>query len=90
MIQLSNVVLPPDTDFSDLAQLLARVTGLQKNQLQNCRLIKRSVDARKKPDVVLVCTFVFETQGEEKAIKRIKHKQTTLVSQKQNDLWVKT
>ena len=89
MIQLSNVALPPDTDFSDLPCLLSRVTGLQKNQLQNCRLIKRSVDARKKPDVVLVCTFTFATQGEEKAIKRIKHKQTTLVSQKQNDLWVK-
>ena len=89
MIQLSNVVLSPDTDFSDLPGLIARVTGLNQNDLTECRLVKRSVDARKKPDVVLVCTFAFATQGEEKAIKRIKHKQTTLVSQKQNDLWIK-
>ncbi len=89
MIQLSNVILSPDTDFSNLPRLIARVTGLGESALFNCRLLKRSVDARKKPNVVLVCTFGFDTEHEEKVMKRIKHKQTTLVSQKQNDLPIK-
>ena len=90
MIQLSNVSLPPDTDFSHLSALIARVAGISQSVIFNARLIKRSVDARKKPDVVLVCTLGFETENEEKLIKRIKHKQTTLVSKKQNDLWIKS
>ncbi len=88
MIQLSNVTLSPDTDFSNLPALIAKVSGLQAQELRDCRLIKRSVDARKKPNVTLVCTFGFSADHEEKMIKKIKHKSTTLVSQKQNDLRV--
>ncbi|MBR4868084.1 MAG: NAD(P)/FAD-dependent oxidoreductase, partial [Clostridia bacterium] len=83
-------MLPPDTDFSNLAVLVAKVTGLPQHQLEQCRLTKRSVDARKKPQIFYVCTFTFTAKEEAKLIKRIKHKQTTLVSQKQNDLWIKS
>ncbi len=88
MIQLSNVMLSPDTDFSDLSQLVAKVTGLSINEIQNAKLLKKSVDARKKPNVVFNCSFGVTLANEQKAIKRIKHKQTTLVSLSKNDLCI--
>lgn len=89
MIQISNVTLPPDCDFSCLEEIVAKVTGLPKKEIGNCKLVKKSVDARKKPNVVLNCSFTFTLAGEEKAIKKIKHKQTTFVSQQKNDLYIK-
>ncbi|MBR3844504.1 MAG: FAD-dependent monooxygenase [Clostridia bacterium] len=90
MIQISNVPLSPDCDFSNLPKLIAKITGLPQQEITNCRLTKKSVDARKKPDVVFVCTFIFETRQEEKAIKKIKHKQTTLVRQQKKDFPIPT
>ncbi len=88
MIQISNVILPPDCDFSNLAKIIARVTGLSEKEVSNCRLTKKSVDARKKPNVVFNCSFSFEVAREEKAIKRMKHKQTTLVSSQKNEFTI--
>ncbi len=88
MIQLSNLSLPPDTDFSDLGAIVAGVTGLPRQAIRDCCLVKRSVDARKKPHITYVCTLTFSVDNQEKVIKKIKHKQTTLVSQKQNDLCI--
>lgn len=89
MIQLSNLTLLPNTDFSDLIALAAKVSGLSRAEILSCRLVKRSVDARKKPNVVFVCTIAIEVVDEKTALKKTKHKQTTLVSQKQNDLSIK-
>ena len=89
MIQISNVMLPPDCDFSNLPKLVAQITGLPLANIRNCQLAKKSVDARKKPNVVLNCSFRFETDQEEKAVKRSKHKQTTLVSLQKNVLQYK-
>ncbi len=89
MIQLSNVTLLPNTDFTDPVAVAAKVSGLPKSEILSCRLVKRSVDARKKPNVVFVCTLAIEVVDEKKALKKIKHKQTTLVSQKQDELPIK-
>lgn len=88
MIQISNVILSPDTDFSHLPQVIAKVTGLPQGEIQNAKMLKKSVDARKKPNVVFNCSFEFTLANEQKAMKKIKHKQTTLVKEQKNDLWI--
>ncbi len=89
MIQIANVALPPDCDFSKLPALVAKVIGMPAEKIRNCKLVKKSVDARKKPHVVFNCSFQFELPEEEKAIKKIKYKHTTLVSKQKNDLPIK-
>jgi len=86
MIQLNNVLLPPDTDFSDLTALIAEISGLKAEQVQDGRLVKKSVDARKKPNVMFNCSFAFTTPNDEIMIKRIRHKQTTFLHQQNNKL----
>lgn len=81
MIQLSNVTLSPDTDFQNLVAIVARLTGFPQKEIGPCRLLKRSVDARKKPDVVFNCTIGFTMQQPEaKWVKRSHWKHTALVS----------
>lgn len=89
MIQISNLMLAPDTDFSDLPKLIAKLTGLPAGEIRRAKLLKKSVDARKKPNVMLNCTFGFTLSEEEKQIKKISWKHTTLVSQQKNDLYIK-
>ena len=89
MIQLQNILLPPDTDFSDIAAIAAKTTGLSPKSIHNCRLIKRSVDARKKPMIQWVCTIEFETDHERQAIYKSRWRHTTLVSQKQESIAIK-
>ena len=88
MIQISNVMLSPDTDFSNLPKLVAQITGLPQGEIREAKLLKKSVDARKKPNVVFNCSFGFVVANEQKVIKRIKHKQTTLVSLQKNNLCI--
>ena len=58
--RLSNVKLSLDTDFSTLVQTCARVACVKAEKIKNCRLSRRSVDARKKNNLHFVCTIDFE------------------------------
>ena len=79
MIQISNISLSPQTDFSDLKGLIVKITGLKKETISHPKMTKRSVDARKKPNITYVCTFVFGTKQEEKVLRKLpKNLQPTL------------
>ena len=89
MIQIANVTLPPNSDFTNLPCLISKVIGMPAEKIRNCKLVKKSVDARKKPHVVFNCSFQFELEEEEKSFKRIQYKHTTLVNQQKNDFPIK-
>ena len=87
MILLRDVKLPPDTDFSDLTALAARVSGLSAGRIRACRLVKRSVDARKKPDVMWVCTLAVETVDPAADGKAIMHKKKEFADVPASPAW---
>ena len=56
MIQISNLSLPVGGGEEQLRRRAARALGLRPEDIKELRLIRQSIDARKKQDVRLVCT----------------------------------
>lgn len=63
MLILKNVMLPLGTDFSALDSVLS---GMLKTKVCNAVLYRRSVDARRKPDIKYCCSVL--VSGNEKQI----------------------
>ncbi len=71
MIRLREISLPPEHNVAQLAFEAARMLKLPNSKIHNIRLVRRSVDARKKPDVRIVYTIDVAVEGnEEKIIRR--------------------
>ena len=62
---LRNLTLLPGEDEARLAGLAARIIGRPPAELRDFRIIRKGVDARKKPKVLLVYTVSFSLAGDE-------------------------
>ena len=68
MIELRGVQTPPDAQPSQLMQAAAKKLRVSPQMLSGLRILRRAVDARRKPDVRLVHTLALEYQGDETAL----------------------
>lgn len=73
MIRLKDFALPPDSDFSDLPALCARLCGIPREQVLAARLLRRSVDARRKDQIRFICSFAAEVKNEDKVLAGLKN-----------------
>ncbi|MBR3299970.1 MAG: FAD-dependent oxidoreductase [Clostridia bacterium] len=74
MILVSNIMLPLDADFSDLAPVAAKALKTDISKIRSASLFKKSVDARKKPDIKFCVSILCEVSGDEaKIIKKNKN-----------------
>ena len=55
-----NLIVTPQADERCLSELVARQAGVQPGALRNFRIVRKGVDARKKPRVRLVYTVSFD------------------------------
>ncbi len=81
MIKLSNVKIPYNTDEENYTYYAAKKLRIKKDDIISCHLLKKSLDARKAPDINYVCTFKIRAKGESDIIK---NKKTGAVRYKQN------
>ena len=58
--RIAEISLPLGGSQSDLRRAAAKRLGVEQNQVKNLRIVKRSVDARKKSDVHFICTVECE------------------------------
>ena len=77
MILLRNLVLSPDR-LPDLPALAARELHVPKEDLLSCRLVRRSLDARKKDRIRYVCSLAVELRAEEKFLRRNRNPNVSL------------
>ena len=56
MIKIAEIVLPLDTGEEQLKKLAAEKLKIKPDRIQSLKLIKKSVDARKKNDVRFICS----------------------------------
>lgn len=75
MLLLSNVLLPLDTDFNDLAPVAARVLRAGASRILSVSLYRRSVDARHKNDIRFCCSLLVEAKDEKSLLSRAKNVQ---------------
>ena len=77
MILLNNVMLPLNTDFSHLKGIAAGILKISKENILEVALYRKSVDARKKNNILFCCSLTVKVKGDEtKLIKRIKNAQS--------------
>lgn len=71
MIRINQIALPPRHDVNQLRFHAAKLLRIEHSKVRKLIIVKRSIDARKKPDIKVVYTVDVTVDGnEEKILKR--------------------
>ncbi len=68
MIRIREIALPPEHNAHQLPFEAARLLKIQNSKILKLTIVRRSVDARKKPDIKIVYTVDVAVSGNEKRI----------------------
>ncbi len=68
MIRIRDITLPPEHDHNQLLFEAARLLKISGSKIKKLSLVRRSIDARKKPDVKIVYTVDVAVDGSEQKI----------------------
>ena len=68
MIRISQIALPPEHSVAQLAYEAARALKVSNSKIRRVKIVRRSVDARKKPDIKIVYTVDVAVDGNENKI----------------------
>ena len=70
MIRLRDIPLPPEHNAHQLQYEAAQMLRISNSKIRQLRIVRRSVDARKKPDIKVIYTVDVAVEGNEKKILR--------------------
>ena len=70
MIRLRDIALPPEHNTHQLWHEAAQMLRLSDGQLKSLQIVRRSIDARKKPEVRIIYTVDVAVAGKEQRILR--------------------
>ncbi len=68
MIRIREISMPPEHSVAQLSYEAARALRVSNSKIRRVRIVRRSVDARKKPDVRIVYTIDVTVDGSENKI----------------------
>ena len=68
MIRLRDISLPPEHTVAQLSYEAARMLKVSNSKIKKMKLIRRSIDARKKPDIKIIYTVDVAIDGNENKI----------------------
>ncbi len=68
MIRIREIPMMPEHNVSQLSYEAARLLRISASKVRKLRIVRRSVDARKKPDVKIVYTIDVSVEGNENKI----------------------
>ena len=70
-IRISDVKMPVSYERQALIKKCAHFLGVRESEIKQIELVRRSIDARKKPQLFYVCTLDIELKEGEKAEQRL-------------------
>ena len=83
MIRIREIALPPEHSVAQLSFEAAQALRVSVSKIRSLRIVRRSVDARKKPDVKIVYTVDVSVDGNEgKILKQSGCKRAALANDK--------
>lgn len=82
MIQITQLKLPYQHSAADLEQKIRKTLKLSGNQKFTYHIIKKSIDARKKPELYLVYSLQISCENETGIVKKAKNASISLVKKK--------
>ena len=68
MIRIREIAMPPEHNPAQLGFEAARLLKVQNSKIRQIKIVRRSIDARKKPDVKVVYTIDVQVDGNENKI----------------------
>ncbi len=68
MIRIRDISLPPEHNAHQLPYEAAQLLHISHSKIRQLRIVRRSVDARKKPDIRIIYTVDVAVEGNEKRI----------------------
>ena len=83
-IRINNLSLSIDEDKSSLVNKVAKKLRLPKEEVKNIKIIKESLDARKKNSIKYIYCVEVEHKNEEKIVNKLKDKDVRLESPSYN------
>ena len=80
MIRIRDIALPPEHDHNQLLFEAAKALKISASKIRKLSLVRRSVDARKKPDIKIIYTIDVSVDGsEQKIVKQSGCKRAAIV-----------
>ena len=68
MIRLRDISLPPEHDANQLRYEAAKNLKIPGSKIRELTIVRRSVDARKKPEIRIIYTVDVRVEGNEKKL----------------------
>ncbi len=68
MIRIRDISLPPEHDANQLVYEASRLLRISASKIRGLSLVRRSIDARKKPDVRIIYTIDVSVDGSENKV----------------------
>lgn len=81
MIRISQLKLPVDHREEDIKNKAAKILRTDPGSIRSIKIVRQSVDARKKEDILYIYTVDVEVQKEAQVIKRAKSSQIGVVKE---------
>ena len=71
MIRIRDIIMPPEHNPHQLGYEASQLLGISASKVRQVKIVRRSVDARKKPDVKIIYTIDVAVDGNEKRILKM-------------------
>ena len=83
MIRINQIKLPIEHEKSALTGKIVRALKISKEQIKEYEIVKKSIDARKKPELSLVYSVNVTVEHEEKVLKHLHDRNVTPIIPKE-------
>ncbi|SKA79401.1 hypothetical protein SAMN05443428_10353 [Caloramator quimbayensis] len=85
-VRINNIRLSIDDDLSKLRKIAADLVGIKANDIENFKIKKESIDARRKGKIDFIYQVEFNFDGEKKAALKISNKDIVFFEEKNSSL----
>lgn len=82
MIRVNQIKLPLEHRTEDLRQKTAKILRIEPDKIETLQIVKKSIDARKKPDITIIYTVDVTVHAQEKVLARCRSNQVQAVTLK--------
>lgn len=73
MLQLSQIKMKPGYQIEDLYRKIQKEFMIKEEEIDSLRILKESIDARKKPEIYMILSVCVSLKNENKVSKRLKN-----------------
>lgn len=80
MIQISQIKLPIGAGQDELIRQICRLLRIRRSAVLSWQIVRRSIDARRKPDLFFVYTVRVQAEDERRILQKRRHKNITSIN----------